>query len=124
MTPEEQAACLAFTREFHQSPVFWEGEEKHWSLIFHEGHWHERPEHAGVTSGCLSRLREIDAYGRWIVWLMEEAARLHEGSMLKIELSKAPPCFVQMWQAHGVGGSPLLALLDAVSRAKRQEAEK
>lgn len=72
MNPEEQQACLKFIDEFHQSPVFWEGEEKYWSLIFFEEYWQERPEHVGVTSSCLSVLRDTDAYCRWIVWALEQ----------------------------------------------------
>ena len=120
MTNEEQAACLEFARTFgwpewdeddhkyrfiHRAQLCWRLEAKD-----HEGFWHD----------CLG-YSDAMARDRWIIWLMEEAARLNEGSMLKIELSKAPPCFVQMGQAHGVGGSPLLALLDAASQVKRQE---
>ena len=131
MNPMEHKACLAFadtwgwpewnvigkdyTKHEEVKKESLRGDGTAWEIFdFIDGKWNV----------CGRTVFNSVARALWIVWLMEEAARLNEGSMLKIELSKAPPCFVQMWQAHGVGGSPLLALLDAVSQVKRKEAGK
>ena len=113
MTPEEHNACLEFAQAFGWPE--WKSTGIKYCLKWNEiAAWMKFSCIPPDTVWCQNMSYSLtEARDRWIVWLLEEAVKLNEGSIVKLE-----------WNARGVGTSLLLALLDTVTQAKQREAGK